>query len=126
MRRPITVDRHDFRSEAARNVQPVNAFFEERVAAGHALVVAPVVGALQPLRDRGEVRKYHVADRAFGEQLSQDDRERFVVIVFANEHDTLRLVARVDGRAVVLHARKGGLLDEHMFTRASARSVRSR
>ena len=48
-------------------------------------------------------------------QLSQDDRERLVVIVFANEHDTLRLVARVDDRAVVLDARKGRLLDEHMF-----------
>ena len=101
-------------------MQPVNAFFEERVAAGHALVVAPVVGGLQPLGDGREVREDHLADRALGEQLAQHDRQRLVVIVLADEHHALAPVARVDRRAVVLDARKRRLLDQHVLAGARA------
>ena len=72
----------------------MDAFLEERVAAGHRFVVAPVVGGLQPLRDRREVREHHLADRAVGQQLAQHDGERLVMIVLADQHHALRAVAR--------------------------------
>ena len=117
-RRAVSVDRHDFRTEASRHVQPVNAFLEERIAAGHALVVAPVAGRFQSLRDRREVREDHVADRAVGEQRAQHDRERLVVIVLAHEHHALRLVARIDRRTVVIDAQKRRFFDQHVLARA--------
>ena len=75
-------------------MQPVDPFLEERVPAGHGLVVAPVVGCLQPVHMRREMREHHLADRAFGEQPPQADRERLVVIVLADEHDATGPVAR--------------------------------
>ncbi len=62
-RRAIAVRRDDRRAEAAGQVQPVDAFLEERIAAGHRLVVAPVVGRLQAMGERREVREDHLADR---------------------------------------------------------------
>ena len=46
-------------------MQPVDAFLEEGVAAGHRLVVTPVVGALESVCDGGEVREHHLADVPF-------------------------------------------------------------
>ena len=63
----------DRRTQTARNVQPVDAFLEERVAAGDRLVVAPVVGRLQPPDDRREVGENEVADRALVQQAPQAD-----------------------------------------------------
>ena len=96
-------------------MQPVNAFFEERIASGHGLVVAPVVLRLQALRDGREMREHHLANRALGQQLPQHDSQRLVVIVLAHEHDALRLVARIDRRPVVFEARKRGLFDQHVL-----------
>jgi predicted permease len=47
-RRPEAVDLRDARAEAARDMQPVDAFLEEGIASSHGLVIAPVVGGLQP------------------------------------------------------------------------------
>ena len=77
-------------------MQPVDAFFEERVAAGHRFVVAPVVGGLEPLGDGREVREHHLADRTVGEQPPQADRQRLVVIVLADEHDAPGAVPRLE------------------------------
>ena len=63
----------------------MDAFLEERIAAGHRLVVAPVVGGLQPQRDGHEMREHHLADRAVGQQAPQADGQRLVVIVLADE-----------------------------------------
>ena len=92
-----------------------DAFFEKRVAACHAFVVAPVGLALQSLRDGREVRKDHLADRSLGEQLPEHDRERLVMIVLAHEYHSARPVPRVDGRAVIVGARKRRLFDEHVL-----------
>ena len=107
--------RRDARAEAAGEVQPVDAFLEERVAAGHRFVVAPVVGGLQPLGDGREVREHHVADDAVGEQLAQRDRQRLVVIVLADEHHAPGAIARVAHRLVVGHRRERRLLDQHVL-----------
>ena len=45
-------------------MEPVNALLEKRVAARHRLVVAPVVGGLEAVRQRREVREDHLADDA--------------------------------------------------------------
>ena len=61
------------------------------------------------------MREHHLADRALRHKLPQHHSQRLVVIVFAHEHDALRLVARIDRRPVVVEARKRGLLDEHVL-----------
>src|SRR4029453_13443976 len=40
--RPEAFDSDDSRTETGRQMQPVNAFLEEGIAAGHGFVVAPV------------------------------------------------------------------------------------
>jgi hypothetical protein len=64
----------------------VDPLLEERVAAGHRLVVAPVVGRLEPMRDGREVGEDHLADHAVGQQAPQADGQRLVVVVLADEH----------------------------------------
>jgi hypothetical protein len=60
--RPEAVYRRDARAETPRDVQPVDAFLEERIASGHGLVIAPVVGCFQPEGDGHEMPEHHVAD----------------------------------------------------------------
>ena len=73
-----------------RQVQPVNAFLEERVASGHRFVVAPVVGRLELPDERREVPEHHLADGASLQQLAKTHGERLVVIVLADEDDLAR------------------------------------
>jgi hypothetical protein len=56
----------DARPEAAGEMQPVDAFLEERITAGQLFVVAPIAGCLESPCDRGEVREDQIADRAVG------------------------------------------------------------
>ena len=51
-----------FGPRLAGQVEPMDAFFEEGVAAGHRFVVAPVVLGFQALDDAAEVAEDHVAD----------------------------------------------------------------
>ena len=104
-----------FGPRLAGQVQPVDAFLEERVAAGHRLVVAPVVRGLQPLDDAAEVAEHHLADHAVGQQLAQRDGERLVVIVLADQHHALGAIARLAHRLVVAHRRERRLLDQHVL-----------
>ena len=79
-------------------MQPVNAFFEERVAAGHRLVVAPVITRFRAVCDRREVPEHQFADDVVGDELAQPHRQRLVVIVFADEYGATSGIAR--GRTV--------------------------
>ena len=96
-------------------MQPVNALFEERVAAGHRLIVPPVVGSLEPLDDRGEVREHHLPDHALAQQTPQADRQRLVVVVLSHEYDSSSPVTRRSYLQVVLHPEVGRLLDQHVL-----------
>ena len=98
-------------------MQPVNPLFEKGVAAGHRLVVAPVARGLEPLGDRREVPKDHVADNAISEQLPKLHRLRFVVIVFADDDDSVGLVARGHRGFEIDQAREGRFLDQHVLPR---------
>ena len=82
-------------------MQPVNPFLEEGIASGHRLVVAPVVGRLQLLRNGRELREHHVADRAARQQSAERVDQRLVMIVLTNQHDAAGAVARVEHGAVV-------------------------
>ena len=53
-------------------------------------------------------------------------RERLVVIVFADEHHAVGVVARLDRLAVVLDARKRRFFDQHMFARRKRAQRRDR
>ena len=94
----------------------MDPLLEERIAARHRLVIAPIVGGLEPPGERGDVREHHLADRARGQLCPEADGERLVVIVLANEHDTSGTVACVDHRAVVHQKGEGRLLDEHVLS----------
>ena len=96
-------------------MQPVNAFFEERIAAGHRLVVAPVVGRLQALDDAAEMAKDHLTDHVVGQQLAECDRERLVMVVLANQHHPAGAVAGFFHNFVVAHGRERRLLDQHVL-----------
>ena len=89
-------------TKAAGQVQPVNAFLEKRVAAGHRLVVAPVVGRLEAPGERREVREHHLPDRIVGEQAAEGDGQRLVVVVLADQHHAIRPRLGVADREVVL------------------------
>jgi hypothetical protein len=67
------------------------------------------------LRQRGDVREHHLADRARGQLRAQAYRQRLVVVVLADEHHTPGTVACLDHRAVVRQSGKGRLLDQHML-----------
>ena len=90
-------------------------FFEERVASGHGLVVAPVVGGLELPHDARELRKDHLADHAIREQQAKAHRQRLVVIVLADEQLAAGPVPRLEDRAVVPHPQIRRLLDEHVL-----------
>src|SRR5204863_7339064 len=55
--RTIAMNGRDAWSEAAGQMEPVNAFLEESIAGGEFGVISPIVGGLQLLRDRGEARE---------------------------------------------------------------------
>ncbi len=113
--------------EAAGEVQPVNAFLEKRVAAGHGLVVAPVISRLEPVRDGREVREHHLADDALFDQPAQADGERLVVIVLADDHRSSGSVAGRDDRSRSLSSsRKAGFSTSTCLPAASACSVSAR
>jgi hypothetical protein len=119
--RPIAVRVDDARSETVGEMEPVDAFFEERIAACHLFVVAPVVTGLQPMRDRREVREHHLTQHASGNQLAQFDGERLVMIVLPHEHHTPGAIARRRNRLVILDAQERRLLHEDMFARGERR-----
>ena len=93
----------------------MDAFLEERIAAGHRFVVAPILGRFQPLDDAAEVTEDHFTDRAIGKQLSKLDGKRLVVIVLAHQHDPLRAIARLAYRP---HSRRSS--DTRAFRPARA------
>ncbi len=105
----------DAGTKAACQVQPVNAFLEERVAAGHRLVVAPVVGRLEAPGERREVREHHLPDRIVGQQAAESDGQRLVVVVLADQHHAIRPRLGVADREVVLGVQIGRLLDQHVL-----------
>ena len=111
----------DCRPEAVRDVQPVNPLLEERVAAGHRLVVPPVAGCLELAHQRREVGQDQLADRAVRQQPPQADRQRLVVIVLAHQHDPARTVARLADPLVVGQPRECRLLHQYMLPGGSAR-----
>ena len=96
-------------------MQPVNPLLEERVAAGHRLVVPPVAGSLELAHQRREVGQDQLADRAVGQQPPQADRQRLVVIVLAHQHDPARMVARLADPLVVGQPRERRLLHQYML-----------
>jgi hypothetical protein len=59
------MDRLDSRSQAVGEVQPVDAFLEERISSGHCLVITPVFGGLQSQCDCHEVREHELTHRVF-------------------------------------------------------------
>ena len=113
--RPEAVYRRDARTETPRDVQPVDAFLEERIASCHGLVIAPVVGGFQPERDGHEMPEHHVADSVFGQQAPQADGQWLVVIVLADEDRTPGPIALRDDRDVVLGVEERRLLDQHVL-----------
>ncbi len=116
-RRPIALDARDLRSKASREMQPVNAFLEKRIAARHRFVVPPVAGGFQLFRNGHEVRKHHLANRSVGQQPAKGHRQRFVMIVFADQHHAIRAIPRVNHRAEIVRRGKRGLLHQHVFAR---------
>ncbi|MGC4084386.1 MAG: hypothetical protein QM736_20300 [Vicinamibacterales bacterium] len=93
----------------------MDAFFEERIAASHRLVVPPVAGVLQAMGDGVQLQEHHLADRIRGEEPPQRDRERLVVVVLADEDDTPRASLCLADDRVLGQRRERRLLDEHVF-----------
>jgi hypothetical protein len=93
----------------------VDPLLEERVTACHGLVVAPVVGRLELLHQRGEVAEDHLADGAFPQEPAQTDGQRLVVIVLADQYDAARARLRLGHRLVVGHRRERRLLHQHVL-----------
>ena len=114
-RGPVALNESDPGAQAACQVQPVDAFLEERVAAGHRLVVAPVSRRLELLDQRGEVAEHHLADDALGHQPAQGDGQGLVVVVLAHEHDASRAVSGLERLLVLVHPQERGLLDDHVL-----------
>ena len=125
-RRAIAVNVDDARPEAAGEVQPVDAFLEERVAAGHRFVVAPVVGGLQPPGERHEVREHHLADDTVGDELAQAHGQRLVMIVFPDKNHSSGAIPRRPHSFVIRHRQKRRLLNQHMLSRRQRPQRRGR
>ena len=114
------MDLDDAGPETVREMEPVNALLEERVAARHLFVVAPVVGSFQSMGDGREVREYHVAERSGCDEAPKVHRERLVVVVLADQHDPVGAIPRRDHCLVIVYPKIRRLLHQHMLARGES------
>ena len=96
-------------------MQPVNPLLEEGVAPGYRLVIPPIISIFKPLRERGEVRKHHLANRVLSQQPPQTNCQRLIVVILSNKHDTSSPVTRRSHPQIILHPQIGRLLHEHVL-----------
>ena len=93
----------------------MDALLEEGVAAGQPLVVAPVVGGLEPVRQRVELGEHQLADGLLAQQAPQAHGQRLVVVVLGDEDHASGAVAGGAHPPVVVQREIGRLLDQHVL-----------
>ena len=101
--------------QASGYVQPVDSLLEERIAARHFLIVAPVVGRFGLLHDRDEVSEHQFSDDAAGQESAKLDTKRFVMIVFTHQHHATAPSARFDDGLIVIEVGKRRLFHQNVL-----------